>query len=185
MSRIGRMPINIPNNVKVEIANGVVTVSGPLGTLKRVVDKRITVKEENNQILVSRSSEENLDKSMHGLYRALIQNMVTGVTEGYKKTLVIAGVGYRVSVQGNKLVLNIGYSKPVEVMATEGVKFQCPDANTIVVSGIDNDRVGEMASKIRGLRPVEPYHLYGIHYNTEHLVKKEGKKAAGATAAKK
>src|SRR5574344_1460939 len=114
MSRVGRMPINIPDKVKVESANGVVTVSGPLGTLKRVVDKRITVKEENNQILVSRSSEENLDKSMHGLYRALIQNMVTGVTEGYKKTLVIAGVGYRVSVQGNKLVLNIGYSKSEE-----------------------------------------------------------------------
>src|SRR5574344_889048 len=183
MSRVGRMPINIPDKVKVEIADGLVTVSGPLGTLKRAVDKRITVKVENNEILVSRSSEENLDKSMHGLYRALIQNMVTGVTDGYKKTLVIAGVGYKVVLQGNKLVLSIGFSKPVEVVQPEGIKFECPDANTIAVSGIDNDLVGETASKIRGLRPVEPYHLYGIHYSYEHLVKKEGKKAAAATSA--
>ena len=104
--------------------------------------------------------------------------MIKGVSEGYKKTLVIAGVGYRATVQGNKLVMSLGFSHPVEVVAPEGIKFETKDANTIVVSGIDNELVGKVASKIRDLRPVEPYHLYGIHYDYEHLTKKEGKKAA-------
>ena len=179
MSRVGKMPINIPNGVKVEINDNKVTVTGPLGTLSRVIDKRITVKEENNQIIVSRSSEENLDKSMHGLYRALINNMITGVSQGFKKTLIIAGVGYRATVNGNKLTMNLGYSHPVELTAPEGIKFETKDANTIVVSGISNDQVGQVAAKIRDFRPVEPYHLYGVHYDYEKLTKKEGKKAAG------
>lgn len=179
MSRVGKMPINIPNGVKVEINDNQVTVTGPLGTLSRVIDKRITVKEENNQIIVSRSSEENLDKSMHGLYRALINNMITGVSQGFKKTLIIAGVGYRATVNGNKLTMNLGYSHPVELTAPEGIKFETKDANTIVVSGISNDQVGQVAAKIRDFRPVEPYHLYGVHYDYEKLTKKEGKKAAG------
>lgn len=182
MSRIGRMPIDVPNNVKVEIsADNLVTVSGPLGTLSQKIDKSITVKLDNNQILVSRSSEENLEKSMHGLYRALIFNMVKGVTEGYKKTLVIAGVGYKAVKQGNKLVLNLGYSHPVEMFEPKGIKFNVVDANTVEVFGEDKDLVGEISAKVRGLRPVEPYHLYGIHYDYEHLTKKEGKKAAAAT----
>ena len=179
MSRIGKMPINIPNGVKVEINDNVVTVTGPLGTLNRVIDKRITVKLENNQVLVSRNSDKKDERALHGLYRALVNNMVKGVSEGYSKTLVIAGVGYRANVQGNKLVMSLGLSHPVEVVAPEGVKFETKDANTIVVSGINNELVGKIAANIRDLRPVEPYHLYGIHYENERLVKKEGKKAAG------
>ena len=114
MSRVGKMPINIPNGVKVQAVDGVITVSGPLGTLTRTYDKRINIKEENNQILVSRNSDEKEERSLHGLYRALINNMVKGVSEGFKKTLVISGVGYKASVQGNKLVLNLGYSHPCE-----------------------------------------------------------------------
>ena len=178
MSRVGKMPINIPNGVNVQIADNIVTVTGKLGTLNLKYDKRITVKEENNQILVSRSSDEKLDRSMHGLYRALINNMVIGVSQGYTKTLVISGVGYRATVNGNKLTLNLGYSHPCDVEAPEGIKFETKDANTIVVSGINKELVGEVAAKIRSLGPVEPYHLYGVHYDYEKLTKKEGKKAA-------
>ena len=179
MSRIGKMPINIPEGVKVEVGDGVITVSGKLGTLTREFDKRITVKQENNQVLVSRNSDKKDERALHGLYRALINNMIKGVHEGYSKTLIIAGVGYRATVQGNKLVMSLGLSHPVEVVAPEGIKFETKDANTIVVSGINNELVGKVAANIRDFRPVEPYHLYGIHYSDERLVKKEGKKAAG------
>ena len=179
MSRVGKMPINIPDGVKVEIGDGVITVNGKLGTLTREFDKRITIKLENNQVLVSRNSDKKDERALHGLYRALVNNMVKGVSEGYSKTLVISGVGYRANVQGNKLVMSLGLSHPVEVVAPEGVKFETKDANTIVVSGINNELVGKIAANIRDLRPVEPYHLYGIHYENERLVKKEGKKAAG------
>ena len=178
MKKIGKMPINIPEGVKVEVVDDRIVVTGKLGTLTRTHNKNITIKEENNQILVSRNSDEKEDRAMHGLYRALINNMIKSVSEDYKKTLVIAGVGYRATVQGNKLVMSLGFSHPVEVVAPEGIKFETKDANTIVVSGIDNELVGKVASKIRDLRPVEPYHLYGIHYDYEHLTKKEGKKAA-------
>ena len=179
MSRIGKMPIDIPSNVTVDISgDNIVTVSGPLGTLSQAVDKKITVKQEGTQVLVSRSSDENMDRALHGLYRALIHNMIEGVTKGFSKTLVIAGVGYKAVKQGNKLVLSLGYSHPIEYVEPEGIKFETKDANTIVVSGINKDVVGEVAAKIRGFRPVEPYHLYGIHYDYEHLTKKEGKKAA-------
>lgn len=178
MSRIGKMPINIPEGVEVKVDNNVVTATGKLGTLKRTIDNLITVKIENNQVLVSRSGDSKKERELHGLYRALIHNMIVGVSEGYKKTLIIAGVGYRATVQGNKLVMSLGFSHPVEIVAPEGIKFETKDANTIVVSGIDNELVGKIASKIRDFRPVEPYHLYGIHYDYEHLTKKEGKKAA-------
>jgi len=178
MSRIGKLPINIPNGVKVEVGEGVITVSGPLGTLTRNFDKKIEIKQENNQVLVSRNSDEKEERALHGLYRALINNMVKGVSEGFKKTLVISGVGYKANVNGNKLTLNLGYSHPCEVVAPEGIKFETKDANTIVVSGINNELVGKVASNIRDLRPVEPYHLYGVHYDYEKLTKKEGKKAA-------
>ena len=177
MSRVGKMPINIPNGVKVQAVDGVITVSGPLGTLTRTYDKRINIKEENNQILVSRNSDEKEERALHCLYRALVNNMVKGVSEGFKKTLIISGVGYKASVSGNKLTMNLGYSHPVEVIAPEGIKFETKDANTIIVSGINKELVGEVAAKIRALRPVEPYHLYGVHYDTEKLTKKEGKKA--------
>ena len=178
MSRIGKMPINIPNGVKVEVGEGNITVTGPLGTLKRTFDKKITVKVENNQVLVTRNGDDKEERALHGLYRALINNMIKGVFEGSKKTLVISGVGYRATVQGNKLVMNLGFSHPVELVAPEGIKFETKDANTIVVSGIDNELVGKVAAQIRDFRPVEPYHLYGVHYEDERLVKKEGKKAA-------
>ena len=178
MSRIGKLPINIPSDVKVEVKDGVVTVSGKLGTLTRNFDKRIEIKVENNQVLVSRNSDEKEERALHGLYRALVNNMVKGVSEGFSKTLVISGVGYRATVSGSKLTLNLGYSHPCEVVAPEGIKFETKDANTIVVSGISNELVGKVASNIRDLRPVEPYHLYGVHYEDEKLTKKEGKKAA-------
>ena len=178
MSRIGKMPINIPNGVKVEITEGKIAVTGPLGTLTRTYNKKITIKQENNQVLVERHGDDKEERALHGLYRALINNMIKGVSEGSKKTLVISGVGYRATVQGNKLVMNLGYSHPVELVAPEGIKFETKDANTIVVSGIDNELVGKVAAQIRDFRPVEPYHLYGVHYEDERLVKKEGKKAA-------
>lgn len=180
MSRIGREPIEIPSNVKVEITGNTIAVSGPLGTLNRTIDSRISIRVEENKILVERHSDEKQEKALHGLYRALINNMVVGVSSGYTKTLIIAGVGYKATVQGNKLVMSLGLSHPVEVVAPEGIKLSTTDANTIVVSGIDKDLVGETAAKIRSKRPVEPYHLYGIHYNYEKLTKKEGKKAASS-----
>ena len=177
MSRIGKLPVNIPNGVKVEIAGNVITATGPLGTLNLTIDSRIAVEQKENELLLTRSNDNKLDKSMHGLYRALLNNMVIGVSQGYKKTLIIAGVGYRATVNGNKLTMSLGFSHPVEVIAPEGIKFETKDANTIIVSGINKELVGEVAAKIRALRPVEPYHLYGVHYDTEKLTKKEGKKA--------
>ena len=150
MSRIGKMPIDIPSNVTVAISgDNIVTVSGPLGTLSQAVDKKITVKQEGTRVLVSRNSDENMDRALHGLYRALIHNMIEGVTKGFSKTLVIAGVGYKAVKQGNKLVLSLGYSHPIEYVEPEGIKFETKDANTIVVSGINKDVVGEVAAKIR------------------------------------
>lgn len=178
MSRIGREPIEIPSNVKVEINGNTIKVSGPLGELTRTIDPKISVKVENGKILVERHSDEKQDRERHGLYRALINNMVQGVEKGFSKTLVIAGVGYKASVQGDKLVMSLGLSHPVEVVAPQGIKLSTKDANTIVVSGIDKELVGETTAKIRAKRPVEPYHLYGIHYSDEKLTKKEGKKAA-------
>lgn len=178
MSRIGKMPVKILEGVKVEIdSNNLVTVTGPLGTLSQEVDKNIKVTVENNEVILTRNSEENAIKAKHGLYRALINNMVKGVKEGFKKVLVINGVGYRASKQGNKLVLNIGYSLPAEVVEVEGIKLNVLDNNKVEVSGINKELVGQMASKIRDIKPVEPYHAYGIRYEDEVVIRKEGKKA--------
>jgi len=178
MSRIGKMPIAILDGVKVDIdGNNLVTVTGPLGTLSQLIDKNIKVTVENNEIILTRNSDENEIKAKHGLYRALIFNMVKGVKEGFKKALIINGVGYKASKQGNKLVLNIGYSIPFEVEETDGVKFNVVDNNKVEVCGINKELVGQMASKIRDLKPVEPYHAYGIRYEDEYVVRKEGKKA--------
>ena len=177
MSRIGKMPINIPNGVKVEIADGMVTATGPLGTLNLKYDKRITIKQENNQVLVSRTNDDKLDRSMHGLYRALVANMVTGVSEGFKKALAITGVGYKAQVSGNKLVMNLGFSHQVEVIIPEGLSAACPTQTDIVISGIDKQKVGQFASKIRDIRPVEPYHGYGVRYADEVVIRKVGKTA--------
>lgn len=175
MSRIGKLPITIPAGVTVSVdANNVVTVSSNKGTLTQEVNKVIKVNVENNQVIVEKLAETNQANAMHGLYRTLINNMVIGVTEGFKKSLTVNGVGFKVAKQGNKLVMNLGLSHPVEVVEENGVKLSTNN-NEIIVEGISKERVGAMASKIRAIRPVEPYHGYGIRYTDEKVSLKEGK----------
>lgn len=178
MSRIGRAPIAIPAGVTFENKDNLVTVKGPLGTLSQQVDKSIDVVVEDGHILCKRHSDDKNHRALHGLYRALINNMVVGVTKGFEKSLIVHGVGYKVTLQGaNKLVLNIGFSHPIEVVATEGVTFAQPQPLEIVVKGIDRQAVGQQAAVIKALKPVEPYHGYGIHYKDEVVIHKEGKTA--------
>ena len=175
MSRIGRKHIDLPAGVELTQKDGVVTVKGPKGTLTENVDRLITVKVDGNKVELTRANEENETKAKHGLYRALLNNMVTGVTHGFEKKLVINGVGYKAQKQGNKVVLNVGFSHPVEVQEIAGITLECPDATTIVVKGISNEAVGQFAAMVRGIRPVEPYHAYGIRYSDEVVIKKVGK----------
>ena len=176
MSRIGRMPITVPAGVTVTVsAENVVTVKGPKGELTQAVNPKITVKVAGNVIYVERHSEDKEDRSLHGLYRALINNMVVGVTEGYQKKLEIVGVGYRVALQGKNLNIGLGYSHPIIVEPVEGITFEAPDANTIIVKGIDKQLVGETAAVIRGKRPPEPYHGKGVKYADERIRRKAGK----------
>ena len=177
MSRIGKLPVVIPEKVTVTIDNNHVTVKGPLGTLTQTVDKRITMKQEDNKIIFERANEENETKAMHGLYRMLVHNMIEGTVKGFEKGLVIAGVGYKVAKQGTKIVMNIGFSHPVEVEAPQGITFECPSATEITVKGIDKTVVGQCAAMIRSLKKPEPYHGYGIHYKDEVIQRKEGKTA--------
>lgn len=176
MSRIGRNPITLPEGVKAVVEDNKITVTGPLGTLSQNFDS-VNVNIENNVITLTRSSEENDVKAKHGLYRALIANMVTGVKEGFVKNLQIKGVGYKASKSGNKLMLNLGFSHPIEVVEPEGIKIECPTANDIKISGIDKQKVGQVALNIRDLRPVEPYHGYGVRYENEVVILKQGKAA--------
>ncbi len=176
MSRIGRNPITLPEGVNAVVEGNKITVTGPLGTLSQNFDS-VNVNVENNVITLTRSSEENDVKAKHGLYRALIANMVTGVKEGFVKNLQIKGVGYKASKSGNKLVLNLGFSHPIEVVEPEGIKIECPTANDIKISGIDKQKVGQVALNIRDLRPVEPYHGYGVRYENEVVILKQGKAA--------
>lgn len=177
MSRIGRAPVAIPAGVTVEVKDNVFTVKGPKGTLAQSYDPKISIKVENGVATLTRANNEQSIRAKHGLYRALLHNMVVGVTEGYKKTLVVAGVGYKVAKQGNKVVLNVGYSHPVEVVEADGVTLECPSATEITVSGIDKTKVGQFAANIRSIREPEPYHGYGIHYSDEVIERKEGKTA--------
>ena len=174
MSRIGRLPVDIPAGVTVTVDGLNVTVNGKLGTLSQVVDKNISVKVEGNQVVLTRANETGDVKAKHGLYRQLIANMVKGVSEGFSKTLNINGVGYKATLQGTKVVLNIGFSHPIDVVPTEGIKLAV-NGNDITVSGIDKAKVGQFAAKIRDLKPVEPYHAYGIKYADEVVIRKEGK----------
>ena len=175
MSRIGKLPITIPAGVTVSVdAENVVTVSSSKGTLTQKVSKLIKVNVENNQVIVEKLAETNEANAMHGLYRTLINNMVIGVTQGFKKSLTVNGVGFKVAKQGNKLVMNLGLSHPVEVMEEDGVKLS-NNNNEIIVEGISKEQVGAMASKIRAIKPVEPYHGYGIRYTDEKVSLKEGK----------
>lgn len=179
MSRIGRMPIAIPAGVTVtETPDKVVIVKGPLGQLQEKVNsKHIVVKIDADVIHVERTSETKEVKSLHGLYRMLIANMVEGVTKGFSKKLIVNGVGYKCSVAGSKLTMNIGFSHPVEIIAPEGVTITCPTATEVEVKGISKQVVGQTAAVIRAAKVVEPYHLYGIRYSDEFVQKKEGKTA--------
>ncbi len=175
MSRIGKKPIDIPTGVTVEIVDNKVKVAGPKGELERTVPKEMLAAVEGNQVVVKRPSESKRHKSLHGLTRTLIANMVTGVTDGFSKTLVLSGVGYRASKQGNKLVLAIGYSKPVEVEEPNGIEFEVSNPITITVKGINKELVGETAAYIRQTRDPDPYREKGVKYAGEHIMRKAGK----------
>ncbi len=179
MSRIGNALITIPAGVTIDTANNVLTVKGPKGTLTQAYDPIITPVVENGVVKFTRANDNGPTKAKHGLYRALCANMVKGVTEGYKKTLIVNGVGWKVAKQGKKLVMNIGFSHPVEVEEIDGITLDCPSQTEITVSGIDKEKVGQFAAIIRGYREPEPYHGYGIRYSDEVIERKVGK-AAGA-----
>ena len=179
MSRIGRKPINIPAGVDIKIDNGVITVKGPKGTLDLKYNPAMTVEVKGAEIEVTRPDDKKENRSLHGLTRTLINNMVVGVTEGYKKELQVNGVGYRVQKQGNKCVMNLGYSHQVIVEDTDDIKLEVPDPNKIIVVGIDKQKVGQFAAEIREKRPPEPYKGKGIKYADEVIRRKEGKAGKG------
>lgn len=175
MSRIGRMPIDIPAGVTVKLDGQVITVKGPKGELTRTLHPNIKVTVNDNVITVERPNDEKENRALHGLARALIANMVTGVSVGFKKELEIVGVGYRAQMKGKKLALTLGFSHPLELDPPEGITIECPSATQIVVSGPNNEHVGEFAAKIRGYRLPEPYKGKGIRYVGEHVRRKAGK----------
>lgn len=176
MSRIGRMPITIPAGVDVSIdAQNKITVKGPKGTLERVIVPNISVEIEGGVINVTRPSDQKEHRSLHGLTRALVNNMVVGVTDGYKKELEVNGVGYRAQLQGKQLVMNLGYSHQVIVDEIDGITIEVPSNNKIIISGIDKQKVGQFAAEVRSKRPPEPYKGKGIKYAGEVIVRKEGK----------
>ena len=179
MSRIGRMPVAIPAGVDVTIEEGnLVTVKGPKGTLTQQLCPDMTLKQEGAELHVSRSNDEKENRALHGLTRALLHNMIVGVTEGYKKELEINGVGYRAAKEGNKLVLTIGYSHPVEMEEIPGITIEVPSANKVVISGCDKQKVGQFAAEVREKRPPEPYKGKGIKYTDEVVRRKVGKTGA-------
>ncbi|APM37571.1 50S ribosomal protein L6 [Clostridium kluyveri] len=176
MSRIGKLPIAIPAGVTFTVTpDNVVTVKGSKGQLVKAMTKDINITVENDSVVVTRNNDEKKSRSLHGLTRALINNMVVGVTEGYSKTLELIGVGYRAQLQGKKLVMNLGFSHPVEIEAVEGVTFETPAATKVVIKGIDKELVGNVAADIRSWRKPEPYKGKGIKYDNEVIRRKEGK----------
>ena len=178
MSRIGREPVTIPAGVTVTADNGLLTVKGPKGTLTQDYDATcISFQIEGTVAQVVRANDLADVRAKHGLYRALLNNMVVGVTAGYAKTLIVNGVGWKVAKNGNKVVLNVGFSHPVEIFETDDVKLECPSITEIVVSGIDKAKVGQYAATVRSIRKPEPYHGYGISYKGEVIERKEGKTA--------
>ena len=179
MWRIGRKPINIHAGVDIKVANGVVTVKGPKGTLDFAYNPNMTVEIKDGSLEVTRPDDRKENRSLHGLTRTLINNMVVGVTEGYSKELKVNGVGYRVQKQGNKCVMYLGYSHQVIVEDTKDIKLEVPDPNTIKVVGIDKQKVGQFAAEIREKRPPEPYKGKGIRYVDEYIRRKEGKAGKG------
>ena len=177
MSRIGKLPISIPAGVTVEVNGNIVTVKGPKATLTQDFASNVAVEVKENEVIVSRKDETKDSNAKQGLYRQLISNMVIGVKDGFTKSLTVNGVGYKLAKQGNKLVMNLGVSHPVEFAEIPGITLEIPDNNTILVKGANKQVVGEVAAKIKALRPIEPYHGYGIHYTNEPVILKPGKAA--------
>ena len=178
MSRIGRKPIAIPAGVEVKLDGATVTVKGPKGTLTQTFNSRMSVAVEGAEIVVTRPTDNKEDRSLHGLTRTLISNMVIGVTEGYKKNLEVNGVGYRVQKQGSNLVMNLGYSHQVIMPEIDGITIEVPNPNSIVISGPDKQKVGQFAANVREKRPPEPYKGKGIKYSDETIRRKVGKTGA-------
>ena len=176
MSRIGKLPVNIPAGVTITVDEAnVVTVKGPKGELSEQMPRDMVIEQENGVLTVKRPSDDKNHRALHGLTRSLINNMVVGTTAGFTKNLEIVGVGYRAQMQGEKLVLNLGYSHPIEFDKIDGIKFETPTPNKIVISGIDKQKVGQVAADVRATRGPEPYKGKGIRYEGEHVRRKEGK----------
>ena len=178
MSRVGKQPIAVPNNVSIDVTDGLVRVKGPKGELERQVPRQISIVRENGTLLVQRSSDAPTERSLHGLTRSLIANMVTGVTEGFSRRLEVNGVGYRAAISGGNLVLQVGYSHPVLYPAPPGITFALQPPNAILITGADKALVGEVAAQIRRVRPPEPYKGKGIKYAEEVIRRKAGKAGA-------
>ena len=183
MSRIGRLPITVPSGVDVTIDGRNVTVTGPKGTLSRALHPDITVSREDGTLVVTRPTEQKTHKQLHGLTRTLVNNMVVGVTDGYRKGLEITGVGYRATLNGRKLTLNLGYSHPIEIDPPEGISFEVENPTRLAVVGIDKELVGQIAAKVRATRKPEPYKGKGVRYAGEYIRRKAGK--AGKIGGKK
>jgi large subunit ribosomal protein L6 len=177
MSRIGKSPIQIPAGVSVSISPGRVMVNGPLGELSQKVPQRMTIEHKDSEVLVARPTERGDDRALHGLTRSLVANMVEGVTKGFEKSLEIQGVGYRAAMRGTDLELNVGFSHPVVKKAPQGITFEVPAPNQVVVKGIDKQKVGQVAAEVRAVRPPEPYKGKGIRYAGEYVRRKVGKRA--------
>jgi large subunit ribosomal protein L6 len=178
VSRIGRKPISLPPGVEIKIENNIITVKGPKGVLSQSIPEDITIEREESELLVKRPSDAKRHRAMHGLARALVANMVTGVTSGFEKKLEMVGVGYRAQMQGSKLVINIGFSNPVEVEPPQGIEFEVPAVTKITVKGIDKQLVGNTAADIRAIRKPEPYKGKGLRYENEVVRRKAGKTGA-------
>ena len=175
MSRIGNSPIDIPSGVEVSVDGSTVTVKGPKGSLDQTFDDRVSVEVDDGTVKLSRNTDDRDVRALHGLSRALIANMVEGVSNGYSKELQAVGVGYRAALKGSSLELQLGFSHPVSVDAPEGISFEVPEATRIIISGIDKQLVGQVAADIRKIRPPEPYKGKGLRYSDEHVRRKAGK----------
>lgn len=175
MSRIGRKPVKVPSGVQVTVDGNVVRVKGPKGELSREIHQDMSVKVQGDELIVERPTDEDFHRALHGLTRALVQNMVDGVTKGFSKSLELVGVGYRAAKSGNKLVLTVGYSHPVEMVPPPGIEIEVPNPTTIVVKGANKELVGQFAANVRRVRPPEPYLGKGIKYAGEHIRRKVGK----------
>ena len=177
MSRVGNKPVSIPKGVSVTSSGNVIKIKGPKGELERSIHPNMKIQVAENEVSVQRPDDTKTNKSLHGLTRSLIQNMMTGVSESYKKTLEIVGVGYKAEMKGNNLLLTIGYSHPIYFVPPDQIKIETPTATQIIISGIDKELVGLVAAKIRSFRKPEPYKGKGLKYSDEHIIRKAGKTA--------